>query len=170
MLKTFSPHLLSFSNHTQKNTFKSIAFQVSSYWFALPIGSVLRIISCPVLDSPIRDCLGLVEWEKQVVTVIDLSQKISVEPEPASLNSFKKLSHNFLILMQTRSAELCGFLTKKDPILVDIPIANIHSIPSSYRQVAELSIIGKMAILNQPETKQTLKILLLGEWNQINYD
>jgi chemotaxis signal transduction protein len=165
MLKTFSPQLLSFSNHTKQNTFKSIAFQVSNYWFALPIGSVLKIISCPVLDSPIKDCLSLVEWEKQVITVIDLSQKIAVEPGLTSLNSLKKLSHDFLILMQTKSAELCGFLTKKDPILVDIPIANIHSLPSSYRQVADLSIIGKMAILNQPETEQTLKIFLLGEWN-----
>jgi chemotaxis signal transduction protein len=165
MLKTFAPQLLSFSNHTKKNTFKSIAFQVSSYWFALPIGSVLKIIPCPLLDSPIKNCLGLVEWEKQVVTVIDLSQKISVELGFAKSNPSKKISHEFLILTQTRTTELCGFLTQNDSILIDIPIANIHSIPSSYRQVADLSIISKMAILNQPETEQTLKIFLLGEWN-----
>jgi chemotaxis signal transduction protein len=165
MLKNISAKLLSPSKINQENVLQGIAFQVANHWFALPIEAILKIINCPNLDSPIKDCIGLLEWEKQVITVIDLSQKISVESEPTSLNSLENFSHNFLILIQTKSAELCGFLTKKNPILVDIPISNIHSIPSSYRQVADLSLISKMAIFNQSEAEPTLKILLLGEWN-----
>lgn len=166
MLKTVSLNSFSANETANNNTLKGIAFQVSTYWFALPIEAILKIIPCPPMDSPIKDCLGLVEWEKQTITVIDLSQKISAERETNNSLESKKSSNSFLILTQTQSAELCGFLTTQEPTLIEIPLVNIRSIPSSYRQVADLSIISKMAILEQTETSQKLNILLLGEWNK----
>lgn len=161
-------NLLSHHQINEEKFFKSIAFQVANCWFALPIEAIIKIISCPPLHEPIKNCLSLVEWEKKTITVIDLSQKIAFKSNNELINYNQKIAHSFLILIQTKSAELCGFLTNNDPTLINIPIANICSLPTSYRQVADLGIISKMAILNQPQTTQTLKILLLGEWNQID--
>lgn len=164
MITNFAYSSLLHNDLETEKKLKGIAFQVLNYWFALPIEAVLRIIPCPTLDSPIKDCLGLAEWEKQVITIIDLSQKLFVESDTQEILPFKKISHPILLLTQTKSAELCGFLTNKAPVLVDVSLNNIRSIPSSYRQVSDLSIISKMAVLNNLEKKATWKVFLLGEW------
>ncbi|VEP13883.1 putative CheW protein [Hyella patelloides LEGE 07179] len=163
MLNTISIPQLSSSKNVTQNTSKAVAFKVLNYWFALPIEAVLRIIICPPLDAPLKDCLGLVEWDRQTITVIDLAQKL--QDGESEFETAETSSHRFLILTQTQSAELCGFLSNSSPILLDIPLENIRSISASYRQVADLSVISKMAILPQQESEKVLKILLLGNWN-----
>lgn len=180
MLNTNSylPPLLSNSN--EQNRTKAILFWVFNYYFALPLEAIIKIIPCPEITSPIREGLGLVEWDRQTITVIDLADKLQLK----QLNDERAIEH-FLILTQTTSAELCGFLIEQSPMLMDIPWDSIRSVPSSYRQVAELGVIKQMAILpastihserklstieNPTDSKstETLKIFLLGEWNKFS--
>ena len=145
-----------------QDTVRAIAFPVLDLWFALPIESILKIIPCPPINSPIKDSLGIVEWSGQTVTVIDLTQKVKTEYLPTTNNQEK--AHRSLILIQTNSAELCGFVSEEYPSLIDIPLNTIRSIPSSYRQVSELGVISQMAILPQQESADNFQILLLGKW------
>ena len=156
---------LSTKNQATQDAAKAIAFKVLDKWFALPIEAVLRIIPCPVLDAPIADCLGLVEWDRQTITVIDLAQKL--QPDSSESIETEITNHSFLILTQTQSAELCGFLTQNSPVLLDIPFASIRTIPTSYRQVAELNVISKMSVITTDESTEALKILLLGAWDRV---
>ncbi len=148
---------LSNSGTIAQETVRAIIFPIHNYLFALPIQAVLKIISCPPIDSPIENCIGLVEWEGQTITIVDLHQKLTL-----GLESTLASEHRFLILTKTKNGELCGFLTEQSPTLIDIPLNDIHSVPLSYREVAELGFVSHMAILSNTETTKTFKVFLLG--------
>ena len=166
-------------DRVKQNATSAIVFRVLNYYFALPPEAIIKIITCPGITSPIRDGLGLVEWDRQTITVIDLADKLQIDRTEFTTN---ETSHRFLILTQTTSAQLCGFLIEQSPMLIDLPWDSIRSVPVSYRQVADLSVIKQMAIVPQSilhlferkvsiefipssESAETLKIFLLGEWN-----
>ncbi len=159
MLNITSPlNRLSNSDTIAQETLRAIIFPIHNYLFALPIKAVLKIISCPPIDSPIENCIGFVEWEGQTITILDLHQKLTL----ARLESTVASEHRFLILTKTKNGELCGFLTEQSPTLIDIPLNDIHSVPLSYREVAELGFVSHMAILSNTETTKTFKVFLLG--------
>lgn len=175
---TYLPPIRTHSN--QQNRTKAIVFRIHDYYFALPLEAIIKIIPCPKIASPIREGLGLVEWDRQTITVVDLADRLQVE------RSEDRSAEHCLILTQTISAELCGFLIEESPMLMDIPWDSIRSVPLSYRQVADLSVIKQMAILppsdiylserklsaiensTDSESAETLKIFLLGEWNKFS--
>ena len=138
-----------------------IVFAIREYMFALPIEAVLKIIPCPPLNSPIKNGIGMVDWEAQTVTVIDLSQNL-VSSAVQESGSDSLCDPCFLILTQTDQDELCGFVIEKSPTLIDIPLNDIRSVPLSYRQVAELSFVSHMAILSNMESENSFKVFLLG--------
>jgi purine-binding chemotaxis protein CheW len=169
-------------DRVEKNTTSAMVFRVLNYYFALPLEAIIKIITCPAITSPIRDGLGLVEWDRQTITVVDLADKLQIERTEFTAN---KTSHRFLILTQTTSAQLCGFLIEQSPTLINIPGDSIRSVPLSYRQVADLSVIKQMAIVprslfhffereasielvQSSESAETLKIFLLGEWHHFS--
>ncbi len=159
MLNITSPlNRLSNSDTIAQATLRTIVFPIHNYLFALPIKTIFKIISCPPIDSPIENCIGLVEWEGQTITIVDLHQKLTL----ARLESTVASKERFLILTKTKSGQLCGFLTEQSPTLIDIPLNDIHSVPLSYREVAELGFVSHMAILSNTETTKTFKVFLLG--------
>lgn len=159
MLNITSPlNQLSNSGTIAQETLRTILFPIHDYLFALPVKAVFKIISCPPIDSPIENCIGLVEWEGRTITIVDLHQKLTL----ARLESTVVSEHRFLILTETKNKELCGFLIEQSPSLIDIPLNDIHSVPLSYREVAKLEFVSHMAILSNTETKKTFKVFLLG--------
>ena len=169
-------------DRVKQNATSAIVFRVLNYYFALPLEAIIKIITCPAITSPIRNGLGLIEWDRQTITVVDLADKLQIDRTEFTAN---ETSHRFLILTQTTSAQLCGFLIEQSPIMMNIPWDSIRSVPLSYRQVADLSVIKQMAIVPQSilhlferevstefvpssESAETLKIFLLGEWNNFS--
>ena len=165
-------------DRVEQNVTSAMVFRVLNYYFALPLEAIIKIITCPAITSPIRDGLGLVEWDRQTITAIDLAD-IQIDRTEFTAN---ETSHRFLILTQTTSAQLCGFLIEQSPTLINIPWDSIRSVPLSYRQVADISVIKQMAIvprstlhffereafielLPSSESAETLQIFLLGEWH-----
>lgn len=138
-----------------------IVFAIREYMFALPIEAVLKIVPCPPLNSPIKNGIGMVDWEAQTVTIIDLYQKF-VNSALKESESESLFDPRFLILTKTDREELCGFVIEKSPTLIDIPLNDIRSVPLSYRQVAELSFVSHMAILSNIESEKPFKVFLLG--------
>ena len=161
MLNITSPvGRLSQSDASLQETIRTIVFPIDNYLFALPIEAVFKIIPCPPIDSPIENCIGLVEWEGQTITIVDLHQKITTAKQEFTERTI--LETKFLILTKTNNGELCGFATNQSPTLIDISLSDIHSVPLSYREVADLGFISHMALISNSETQKNFKVFLLG--------
>ena len=156
------PSILPASNRDKypQATLQTIVFTISEYTFALPMQTVAKIVPCPLIDRSGENGIGLLEWEGQIITIVDLQQQLA--SNVASFNSDINSKHSFLILTQTKTQELCGFVTAKPPTLIDIFLDDIFLIPSSFREVNQLGFISHMTLLTDLETQQKTKVFLLG--------
>ena len=141
-------------------TLQTVVFSIGEYTFALPMQAVAKIIPCPPLDSSQENGIGLLEWEGKIITIVDLQQKLVSDLSPLDSNSNSK--NPFLILTQTKTQELCGFVTAKPPKLIDIFMDDVFLVPSSFREVHQLGFVSHMALLSDLETQQKTKVFLLG--------
>ena len=162
MLKTI-PKLQALSDPSKKNQggMRVILFSVGNYLFAFPIGVVYKIIPCPSFNVPIKNGIGIVDWESQTIIVIDLHHKLKESfPDEEMVKS--DFNFRFLILTKTNEDEICGFAIEEYPILLDIPQNDIRSVPLSYRQVSGMSFINHMAIISNPEGENPFQVFILG--------
>ena len=156
------PSILPASNRDKypQATLQTIVFTISEYTFALPMQTVAKIVPCPLIDRSGENGIGLLEWEGQIITIVDLQQQLA--SNVASFNSDINSKHSFLILTQTKTQELCGFVTAKPPKLIDIFMDDVFLVPSSFREVHQLGFVSHMALLSDLETQQKTKVFLLG--------
>ncbi len=165
-------------SHTTTNpdTLRVLVFSVSAtslsdhedYLFALPVETVLKVISCPPINWAMDTGLGMTDLGSENVTTVDLSGQFffrdSKKLEDASVSTVSN-SHPFLILLKTRTEEQCGIPVAGLPILSDIPLSTIRPVSLSYRQVAKIDFASHMAILHPTEENKPIKIFLLGMSN-----
>ena len=153
----FPPQRLSYISSDIK-LLKVLMFEIVNYVFALPISVIFKVINCPPITETIDSNLGIADFEGQTVIVVNLTQKLSTQT--SSTNNQQK---SFLILSQTRKGELCGITIEKSPTLIELPIDNIHPLPSSARQIYPLSLATHVAVF--PKSEDSPKIFLLGMAN-----
>ncbi|MGK7947842.1 MAG: chemotaxis protein CheW [Xenococcaceae cyanobacterium] len=178
MITTLLPfERLSEKTIQEKDSLRVMVFSVMDYFFAFPIGAILRIIPCPPFTTE-DNGIGMIDLGSQTVTIVDLRHKFikKVKDNPVEAISTANNSPNFLIMFQTQVGELCGIPVEKAPILTDLALKNIRPVPLSYRQISELSFVNHMAVIPQEE-QESLKIFCLGTneilaeklgWNQNN--
>lgn len=161
------------STSTNPDNLRIIVFTLSQdplspqadYLFALPVEAVLKAIPCPPINWVVDSGIGITDFGSQNVTVVDLRQQFLLpNPERQEARNSDQVanSHRFLILLKTRTEELCGIPVAHPPTLTDIPLSTIRPVPLSYRQVAGLSLASHMAILSETPEKKPLKVFLLG--------
>jgi chemotaxis signal transduction protein len=150
---------LSGKNDRQDNI-RAIVFSLSQEQseddrlFALPVEAVAKIIPCPPLKTKIKQGIGAIELDSQIITIVDLGHKVNSE---LSLESSQ-----FLILFQIDNGELCGLPVPKSPTIIDIPLNIIRSVPLSFRQVNELNFATHMATFPRQDNAESYKIYLIG--------
>ena len=161
------------STSTNPDTLRTIVFSLSEdtlsaqvdYLFALPVEAVLKAITCPPINWVVDSGIGITDLGSQNVTVVDLRQQfLFANPEKQEEGNYEQVadSHRFLILLKTRTEELCGISVANPPTLTDIPLSAIRPVPSSYRQVAGLGLASHMAVLSETQENKPLKVFLLG--------
>ena len=150
----FSPKRLSHITSDIK-LLKVLVFEMANHFFALPLTVIFKVINCPPITDTTDSSLGIVDFEGQPVTVVNLAQKLS----PQNLTT-QKLPKRFLILSQTRRGELCGIPIDQAPALIELPMDNITSLPMTARQVYPANIATHVAILRKSEG--SVKFFLLG--------
>ena len=147
----------------EKDSLRVMVFSVMDYFFAFPIGAILRIIPCPPFTTEDKG-IGTIDLGAQTVTIVDLSYKFIKQAKEKNIEQITQgnSSPNFLIMFQTQTGELCGIPTINAPVLTDIALNNIRPVPLSYRQNSELSFVNHMAVIPQEKEKESLKIFCLG--------
>ena len=152
------------SNRSAEEALRAIIFNVSEYVFAMPVGAVHKIIISPPITNNMERGIGIVNLGSQTITVLDLRYKFD---RNFSEQSISPSSRRFLILIKTKTREICGIIVDLPPVLTDIPLSSIQPVPNSYREVMGLDLTSYMAILpwkkaQQEDEKDSQNIFILG--------
>ena len=143
------------SPKTEETALRSVIFAVQDRWFALPVGTVLKVSLAPSINNSLSSGLGTVDLGNETVTVINLEEKFAP-------NRDYSFTHRYLILTQTNNGEKCGLITESPPSMVEIPLNTIRPLPASYRQQGELSFVSHLAVLPKVGEAETIDVFLLG--------
>jgi chemotaxis signal transduction protein len=151
-----------FNKQNTENSIRAIVFNLpqaeivsgENYLFAFPLEAVTKIVVCPPLTSKMKQGIGSIELDSEMLTIVDLSYQFGLEP---SIESYK-----FLILFQLNNGESCGIPLSKSPLAIDIPLNTIRPVPPSFRQVNNLDFAPHMAIVPNPEDTENQTIYLIG--------
>ena len=138
---------------------KLVIFDIGKLTLALPIKQVQKVVkSNPVHGSGFSH-VNLTHLEEQEVAIVDLHQKlfkVSLKEQ-----SGKK---GYFIITKPVIGESLGIMVAQTPILLDVPLSQIRTLPESYRQADTLAIASHVAIIPQSDqTTMTVFILDLAK-------
>lgn len=137
-------------NHQRR---KLLTFQVGQLNLALPIESVKKIVHHTAIQGSGTTAVGLVHLNDQEMTVIDLHKRLFKVSQP------EVHGRQFLIMAQNRIQEGFCILVPQTPTLLELPLAQIRTLPNSYRFADTLDVASHVTRVQQAEEWLTVFIL-----------
>lgn len=147
--------LESIATKSSNSLLKTIVFPIGKLTLALPVEQVKKVIRKNTVYSSGLTHVHLTHIGEQELTVVDLHQKLFKVSQTESENDKK-----YLIITKSLINEPLGIVVTETPILIDIPIAQIRTIPNNYRNADTLGIASHVAVIpEQEQSPQTIFIL-----------
>ncbi len=126
-----------------------VVFKLGHREVALPQNCIRRIIQTPSALDINEEGYGLMLWEGQTVTLVDLNRLASVPSATIP----------FLVLFQSTTGPLFGIPVAEIPYLMEIPLTTIQPIPALYRETDPWQISDYIAILDQEDGPVTIYLI-----------
>jgi chemotaxis signal transduction protein len=133
-----------------KATTKLLIFPVGKLYAAIPLDEVIKVIPTPEIFQSGEKTLGMTYFEGSEVLVVDLHREIFGSSSTA---------RRYLIVLRGEAQELYGVPVAGLPIMKDVPLKNVHPIPSEYRDRDTLGVASHMVQI--PINKEVQTIFLL---------
>ena len=137
-----------------KKSLKIIVFTVGSLSLAFNIDSVQKVNKyTPVLSSGLSHT-GITDLGDREITVIDLHKRLfhTSQPRPSETGGY-------LLLVKNSFGESFGIVVGKTPILMEVSLSQIRTLPESYRRADTLEIATHVIMIPQADTKLTVFLL-----------
>lgn len=147
--------LESIAAKSSNSLIKIVVFPIGKLTLGLPVEQVKKVIRKNKVHSSGLTHVYLAHIEEQEVTVIDLHEKLFKVSQSQS-----KDAKEYLIVTKSFINEPLGIVVMDTPILMDIPIAQIRTIPNTYRHADTLGIASHVAVIPQEnDSSQTIFLL-----------
>ncbi len=129
---------------------------VADYLLALPVAAVIKVIKCPDQLSNFNRGISMISVDGQMITVVDLCYRM--RPERSTTTADRQ----FLMLVQTHTAEPFAIPVASFPVLLHLPVTSAQPIPAAYRQVNNIGFASHMAIMEQESGQPPVQVFLMG--------
>lgn len=140
--------------HSESQLEQFVVFKIAQYHFALPIGDVLQVVTCPPQTSQDMSQLGFVQLGQHIIRVVDLhsqchSGTFAVEPGSGS----------FLVLTPSLQGGCCGILVYEPPDLMEFSVAMMRPLPRVEPSSGVLRIASHAAVFSHNQVTTTVFLL-----------
>lgn len=136
------------------NSTKLLVFAIGNLNLALPVEYIQKVINYTTIYSSGLNDTGLAHVGDREITIIDLHKRLFKTSQV--LESGAKC---YFIITKKIEGEEFGILVAQTPTLVDVPLAQIRTLPESYRRSDTLGIASHVTII--PQEKGQLTVFLL---------
>ncbi len=134
---------------------KLLVFPIDNLNAGLHVDTVQKVVNYSTIYSSGLNHYGVVNFDDQEITVIDLHKRLFNTPQ-----SFNETEKKYLLLALNSINETFGVVIKETPSLYDVNLSNIRVLPASYRQADTLKIASHVTVIPQ-ENQQDLTIFIL---------
>lgn len=137
------------------SSLKLLVFGMESLNLALPIESVYKVVNRTSIYGSGLKPVGVAHLGNAEVTVVDLYQRFFT-------HSQSKESHRggYLVTVKNATGELYGIPVSDTPVLMDVPVSQIRSLPESYRRADTLDVASHVAVIPQQDASPLTLFLL----------
>jgi chemotaxis signal transduction protein len=133
---------------------KLIIFAIANYYLALPIDQVLRVINYPTDANKSLEQIGLIQYGRHTIRIINLFQQFELDTGTHSAQPFP-----FLMIIRGLNQELCGIPVFTPPDVIEISVEALQPIEWTHSTSPLLESVSHTAVVKQED--ETLSILLL---------
>jgi purine-binding chemotaxis protein CheW len=137
-----------------QRSLKLLIFSVGQLNVALSVDIVKKVVDYTTIYSSGLNHMGLARVDDREITVVDLHKRLFNASQPMPSNS-----RGYLVIARNSVGETFGILVSKSPILLDLPISQIRTLPESYRRSDTLEIASHVTVIPQKEGSLTVFIL-----------
>ena len=131
-----------------------VVFAIAGYHLALPIETVLQVISHPLISENELSKVGLIQVGQYLIQVIDLYQCLEADTVDQPCRS-----QSFLIVIAGTEKNLHGILVDEPPNLMKLPLNKVQCLPPSDRQFPLLNLVSHMVVRDQTENPAAIFLL-----------
>lgn len=156
------------NKNNTNSTVKLLVFAIGKLTLALPVERVKKVTKYTPIHGSGMSYINLTHIGRQEVTVVDLHQKLFnishdklisdggyfILTKPKQIPSEAERSRSYF------PEESLGIRVAQSPSLIEVALADIRALPSSYRYADTLEIASHVAVINVEDgTSQTIFIL-----------
>lgn len=134
---------------------KLVIFTIGKLTLGLPIKQVQKVVKYNRVHGSGLSHVNLTHLEEQEVAVIDLHQKLF----KVSLREQSR-TNGYFIITKPVIGESLGIMVTEIPILLDVPLSQIRTLPESYRHADTLAIASHVGIIPQSD-QTTITVFIL---------
>lgn len=135
--------------------FKLLVFEIGKLTLALPVKQVQKVIQHSTTHGSGLSYVNLVHWGEREIAVVDLHQKLFKISQPKT-----NKNKGYFIITQNVGDEPLGIMVTQTPVLIDVPLSQIRTIPDSYRRADTLEIASHVAVISS-EKQKSLTVFIL---------
>lgn len=133
---------------------KLLVFSVGSLNAAIRVEFVQKVVNKVTVYSSEFGYLGVANVGDEEITVIDLHERFfkSNQNRNSSLNGY-------LAIVKNNLQEKFGIWVVHTPVLMEVPLSQVRTLPESYRRANTLEIASHVAVIPQETASMTLFLL-----------
>ncbi|MEM1239185.1 MAG: chemotaxis protein CheW [Cyanobacteria bacterium P01_H01_bin.26] len=132
-------------------TRKFITFQISSYWYVIPMAAVLKIVNCPPKHEGGLVGFGVVQIGPHTIQLLNLHRIF--EPDA---NTQLPEEAPFLVVLQSQENKLWGITLDAPPDLIDLPLAALKPVSLDEHFKLQSPWISHVGVIDSQAGKRTL--------------
>ncbi len=152
-----------FAQRTKQNSKQLIAFRLRQEWFALPIETVVKVVTMgPVYGDPKQTGISLTLYQNQELLVVDVAHRIFKEAPSSPENNPHQKNQNqeeprYLLIVQSNGQELVGLPIDSPPMIRRVSTNAFVPLPESYLNLGNIQCVSSTIV----ETKDEKALFLL---------
>jgi purine-binding chemotaxis protein CheW len=140
------------------NLTKLLTFKLGNLYLALPVEYVQKVVNYTTVYSSGLNETGIARVGDREITVIDLHKRLFKNSQVIEAGA-----KCYFIITKKIEGEEFGILVSQTPTLVDVPLAQIRTLPASYRRSDTLGIASHVTMIPQTEGQLTVFLLDLAQ-------
>ena len=134
-----------------------VIFPIGNLSCALPIAMVGKIVVTPKVECGGLQQVGVMDWEGQELTILDLHQRLFHRSLLQTINQQQK---GYLVLTRNSQGEQFAIPCLAAPTITTVPPEQIRVLPESFRQADSLAIARYVAIVPGEDGQKKTVFLL----------
>jgi chemotaxis signal transduction protein len=140
-------------------TTKMMIFGVGDLYLGIDLASVQKVLNLPMIHKGHNPCLGITQVDNHPIVALDLYQTLYGQDS----NTTK----GYFILTQQGGEVTYGLMVAQLPTMIEIPLADFHPLPTTYRVRDTLRIASQMAQVQIDKTTVSATVFIL-DWACLN--